>query len=438
VGYNEPEECTVPLAMELPWNPLEIPFNLYASKELFEIGAGNAYYMYRRYLQLLTWQSLDRSSSDFTWMLKAPTHVPYIQELGQAFPEATIIWAHRNPIEWIASACALYDTVMQVVMIPESIDRNALGRAVVEYTANSIERAFRSIDTNGEGRLNARVIHVSYSSLIRCPKQVCKEMLEQARLPFTSTYEVDIDKYLQKFTDKIRYTQNTHLKYHLRDYGLSEEMIHTRFASYVNRYQELTNTLPSATHTSIPPAIVEINRSLGDGNNGDGNNGDVEADNFRSSSISVQAYTTLSVNLNNDYNRMFSSGSNSDVNVDANDNKQNNPSVTTADNSFDNSHQSAIPAIPDKPVSPLLSTRNSAVTSASENNNVSASIQNISDVQQSNVVHKTSKQQSDSWDLSSDPLRVAVLVVAANVLFMICLAFDLFKYVSSSPGIIFI
>lgn len=80
-GYDQAEECLTPMAMSLPWHVTEIPFNAFAAKELIELGADNAYYIYRKYLQLLTWQEPVRRerAGEFRWVLKCPFHLPYLE-----------------------------------------------------------------------------------------------------------------------------------------------------------------------------------------------------------------------------------------------------------------------------------------------------------------------------------------------------------------------
>lgn len=123
IGYDEPEECTLPLSLSLPWNIPEIPFNAFAAREIIDRGAGPSFQIYRKYLQMLTWQCPERKETEFTWMLKCPFHLPYLSELNEAFPDATVVWTHRDPVECIASACSLYETIMHWVMVPESVNR---------------------------------------------------------------------------------------------------------------------------------------------------------------------------------------------------------------------------------------------------------------------------------------------------------------------------
>lgn len=52
VGYDESEECTTPCGMEVPFNINTIPFLCFVSKEVGDMGAGDAFRFYRKYLQV--------------------------------------------------------------------------------------------------------------------------------------------------------------------------------------------------------------------------------------------------------------------------------------------------------------------------------------------------------------------------------------------------
>ena len=45
-----------------------------------------------------------------------------------SFPDCSIVWTHRNPVECIASACSLHETLLRMVMEEDSIDAHAIGR----------------------------------------------------------------------------------------------------------------------------------------------------------------------------------------------------------------------------------------------------------------------------------------------------------------------
>ena len=124
----------------------------------------------------MAWQAEDRHCY-FRWILKCPFLLPYLGELNNAFPDSTIIWMHRHPAECVASACSLYEIMLDMTINTWTLDRNALGRAVLNYTELQLEKANEIISKLGK-RLN--IIHLPYTKLIDDPcgtvKAVCKKV----------------------------------------------------------------------------------------------------------------------------------------------------------------------------------------------------------------------------------------------------------------------
>jgi hypothetical protein len=186
IGYDEPEECTTPCAMEIPLTVPEIPLYIFAAREVIAMkGAGEAFEHYHKFLKLMTWQSKDRRDKDFIWMLKCPFHLPYLKELYGAFPGATVVWTHRDPVDCIASACSLYETLMRMSMEEYSIDRIALGKAVLEYTYLALDMA---LTTLGKMKDKVKIVHVRYADNVKNSKAVCKNICEQVRFNILYSY----------------------------------------------------------------------------------------------------------------------------------------------------------------------------------------------------------------------------------------------------------
>ena len=238
VGYDEPEECTTPLSSDLPWSIPEIGFITYAAEEVNKLGAGNAFEKYYEYLQLLTFQAKERKDADFTWMLKCPFHLPYLSELYDAFPGSTVVWTHRNPCECIASACSLYEAVMAFTMEPKSIDKSALGRAVLNYTKQALLKAFETLK---KGKVN--IIHIKYKDTIKSPKKVTEHIYNQTGIDYTNEYDTKLDEYLKENEAKRKLAKSKNAKkemhtYDLIDYGLTKALVHKEFQDYINDYCE--------------------------------------------------------------------------------------------------------------------------------------------------------------------------------------------------------
>ncbi len=246
IGYDEPEECTIPCAFELPWALTELPFNVYAAEQLFPMGAGDAFVYYRKFLQLMTWQSEDRAGQEFTWMLKCPFHLPYLEELQREFPSATVVWTHRDPAECIASACSLYETIMRMGMEEASIDPVALGRAVMRYTKLSLDKAEASLQKLG-GKL--KVIHVRYADNVRNSQQVCRDVFEQAGIPASPVYDAKVSEYLARSAEERKRAKESRgasavHEYRPEDYGLTTAQIHAEFADYIAKYNLVEKKQP--------------------------------------------------------------------------------------------------------------------------------------------------------------------------------------------------
>lgn len=176
IAYDETEECTIPCSFELPWALVDLPLMIFACEEVIPMGAGDAFDLYKKLLQLLTWQSKDRRDQDFTWMLKCPFHLPYLPELFQSFPGATVVWTHRDPAECIASACSLFETIMQMGMEESSVNPILVGKAVMNYSKLILQKAEQALINLPPG---IKVVHLRYKDTIQEPKNSCKKVIAE-------------------------------------------------------------------------------------------------------------------------------------------------------------------------------------------------------------------------------------------------------------------
>jgi transcriptional regulator len=87
------------------------------------------------------------------------------------------VWTHRNPVECIASACSLFETLLASIAEVESIDRVRLGKAVMNFTKKTLEKAEEAFIKLKEKNVN--IIHVKYEKLVSNPKSICKNIFEK-------------------------------------------------------------------------------------------------------------------------------------------------------------------------------------------------------------------------------------------------------------------
>lgn len=200
-------------------------------------------------------------------MLKCPFHLPYLDALMTEFPQCTIVWTHRDPVECIASACSLYETLAALCIEVPTLDRKALGQCVLEYTYLALTRAGAALDAlqaaqakgqkgqkgkNGGQNLGVNVLHIRYADNITDPVKVCREVLAQAGMRVRDAavaddgnreWEERVGVYLannkQQREGKKKDNQELH-SYCLEDYGLSEARVREHFRDYTDRYNLVT------------------------------------------------------------------------------------------------------------------------------------------------------------------------------------------------------
>ncbi|MFF4119137.1 sulfotransferase family protein [Streptomyces sp. NPDC001714] len=130
-----PEECTFALPHTvMPLSQAVIPEYL-PWHEAHDFGADY------RYLKQI-YQVLQYGRPRRRWVLKSPLHLENLDALRAVFPDATIVWTHRDPATAVASFCSLVEHGMAVNTRPLDLDR--IGATWLELLARSAARGLAS------------------------------------------------------------------------------------------------------------------------------------------------------------------------------------------------------------------------------------------------------------------------------------------------------
>ena len=186
-GYDLPDDSSTALSQGMPWSLPELSLSMFAAAEAMDLGTGDAFQLYRQQLQLLTWQSKDRRDRDMRWLLRCSSCLPHMPELCEAFPDATLVWCHRHPVESIASACRLYERLMLWVMEPKSVNRYAIGEAVLTYSRCALDKAMDQLELVESA---AKVVHVWHNDLVQIPNDVCGLLSEELGLAHSQKFNL--------------------------------------------------------------------------------------------------------------------------------------------------------------------------------------------------------------------------------------------------------
>jgi Sulfotransferase family len=100
------------------------------------------------------------------WVLKSPEHVFSIDALSRVFPDAKLVFVHRDPSHVLVSAARL--TELLRAPFTTAIDRREIGRKVADYWQEAMRRMVKLAD-DPSFPLRSRLVHVQYRSLVADP-----------------------------------------------------------------------------------------------------------------------------------------------------------------------------------------------------------------------------------------------------------------------------
>jgi len=187
-----------------------------------EADMSSAYEYQKRYLQVL------QSTAPGAWSLKMPSHSVHIESLLKVFPDARLVWAHRDPYKATASLANLWQLPKGMVLHPEAIDPKAMGRDAMDQMRYHVERPLRARDRIGDERF----FHMYYHDMMRDPMDVMRRIYDWAGDPLTAETEARMRNWLAEHPQN-RFAPNT---YSLDQYDLSVERLKPVFAEYLDTF----------------------------------------------------------------------------------------------------------------------------------------------------------------------------------------------------------
>ncbi|MCC3761657.1 sulfotransferase [Glycomyces sp. TRM65418] len=159
------------------------------------------------------------------WILRAPAHLWNLGALVQAFPDAQIVWTHRDPAAALASLCSMNETAMS--MNTSEIDLHAIGRTWLGLFATGFDRA-----RTARRRMPAyAVLDVPYRHLTDEARDRMPELFERLGAPWGPTEQRALDASLLD--------RPTGHRYDLARYGLTEGDVDRALADYKRTFGAL-------------------------------------------------------------------------------------------------------------------------------------------------------------------------------------------------------
>jgi hypothetical protein len=220
VAVDAPEECTDITAHVFQSLRFDATYRVPSYNSWLERnGFLNAYRFHRRFLQ-----HLDAQLPGRRWILKAPDHLFALDDVRKVYPDAHLVFVHRDPVRVLASVVKLTEVLRRP--FTRSIDRVEIGREVSASWLNGAERM--SALSSGDDS----VLHLYYRQITSSPLDAVRAVYRHCGLTLTEEAEGRMRSWLRTTGHDNRPGRD----YKLAEFGLDPHVLRERFARYTDTF----------------------------------------------------------------------------------------------------------------------------------------------------------------------------------------------------------
>lgn len=181
------------------------------------------YKQHKRMLQLI-----GSNEPEKPWLLKYPVHMKHLKSFLEVYPDAQVIWTHRDPSTVMSSYVSLIEGFREISVEPDSIDRNDILNEQMEIWANATDRAMAVRKQYPD----AQFYDMYFEDFVDDSVNEVKKVYQQFGIEWTSECENALKQWNEENP------QNKHGKHGHSMEGIdaTSERILERFAPYIKHF----------------------------------------------------------------------------------------------------------------------------------------------------------------------------------------------------------
>jgi hypothetical protein len=169
---------------------------------------------------------LNAQRSAERWVLKCPWHIWNMDALMAVYPDAQIIFTHRDIAKALASHCSL--SAKMGSKLRRSLDVNELGRFWLEYAKIGLDRAMAARENIPE----SQIYDVRLRDMMANPMTVLQDIYSHFDLEFNE----EIAGLLEARISEKPTSQEGEHEYSIEEFGLTNEQVRETLKTYNERF----------------------------------------------------------------------------------------------------------------------------------------------------------------------------------------------------------
>jgi hypothetical protein len=195
-----------------------------------------AFRFHKRFLQHLQHQagggSVQRKGR---WVLKCPEHVFTLDAIRAVYPDARVVFVHRDPVKVLLSVAHLTEVLRRPFM--RRVDAAEIGR---QESARWLEGTRRMMAVGDDAGLPEPVCHVHYMDLVSDPVATVEGVYQHFGMKLPETAASGIRRYVTEKPNGGYGPRN----YQFADHGLDADRERAKFRPYMLRFGIASEVLP--------------------------------------------------------------------------------------------------------------------------------------------------------------------------------------------------
>lgn len=189
-----------------------------------EADWSHVYEFHQRQLQHLQWRNRGER-----WVLKTGAHMWGLEHLLNTYPDARIVFTHRDPVQSITSYASLTSLVR--TMGSDSVDR----REVADDWTRRLKRVLEhAIEVRSANQYPDAIFYdMRFSDFVKDQFAVVEQIYEAFDVPITS---LAADRMKAFIADNPKGKHGVH-QYSPEEYGVEPDAVRRAFSSYLERFE---------------------------------------------------------------------------------------------------------------------------------------------------------------------------------------------------------
>lgn len=184
--------------------------------------APGLYRTHRRILQQMSWRG-----PRGRWTLKSPSHLYNLGDLVAEYPDACLIWTHRDPIKSLASLTDLIGATTKAGGVDDP-DKPAIAAEVLGTFGAAL---LRGLEGRCDPRVQERVIDIAHRDVVGDPHGTVRRIHEHFDLPFTAAHADAMHRFAEEHPRGNHQVSPEECEY-------DTDLFRERFADYYERFAE--------------------------------------------------------------------------------------------------------------------------------------------------------------------------------------------------------